>query len=462
MTIQPVRLAAELFVIPLEDGHHLVYAPFRRSAFVANNGMLSVLARMQAGEDLSALDSSIVEFLRRLEILSSEPDPIPNGSHAGDPMPTSCTLFLTTACNLRCTYCYASAGDTPVKYMPLEIAKRGIDFILGNALRRQATEIEVAYHGGGEPAVNWRVLTESFAYAQQRASEHGLVARGTLASNGVLNDRQIDWILQHLDGASISFDGLPEMHDRHRLTVLGQGSSAAVMRTLSRFDAAAFRYGVRITATADQLASLPEAVDFICSRFRPARIQIEPAFQLGRWSGAPSAETQEFIDAYRQAQQRAFDYGREIHYSAAHLDQVTPHFCGVTQDLFALSPDGNVSACYEVFSEDNPLADHFFYGSSAADGFRFQLPVLNNLRRQTVNHRAHCQGCFAKWHCAGDCHHKALRLDGGEFHGTDRCAITRELTKDLLLAKIARAGGHFWHEPPSASSTRPGGKENLL
>ena len=40
-------------------------------------------------------------------------------------------------------------------------------------------------------------------------------------------------------------------------------------------------------------------------------------------------------------------------------------------------PDGNVSACYEVFSEDNPWAPVFFYGKPEKEkGYRFELEKL--------------------------------------------------------------------------------------
>src|SRR5262245_3122297 len=357
-------VSAELFTIPLEGNRYIVYAPLRRAAFVANAGVVNLLADLKAGcLDRSAdLDGSLIEFLRRLEILDAQPEQLPITKFSGDPEPTSVTLFLTTACNLRCTYCYASAGDTPTKYMPLEVAKRGIDFVAANASKRGEPSFEVAYHGGGEPSVNWRVMTESLAYAKQKAADLGLEVRAGSATNGVMNDAQIDWTMANLESVSISFDGLPTAHDKHRLTVLGQGSSHLVMRTLRRFDEANFPYGLRVTVTEDQIAGLPGSVEFICANFNPSRIQVEPSYQLGRWANAPTAETEEFIAAYREAERRAHMYGREIFFSAARLGVLTNHFCGVTQDTFALSPDGNVSACYEVFSEDNARAKTFFYG----------------------------------------------------------------------------------------------------
>lgn len=460
----PVTLTAELFLIPLDAGRHLVYAPLRRAAFIANAPLTNALVDLQEG-GAEGIDPGLIDFLKRLSIVEGEPEQPPITRFAGTPKPTQVTLFLTTACNLRCTYCYASAGDTPLKSMKLETAQRGIDFVATNAEQTPERHFEIAYHGGGEPTVNWSVLTESFAYAQELADQRGLTLSAAAASNGVLRDDQIDWIIAHLaGGVSVSYDGLPEAHDRHRLTLLGQGSSHRVAHTLRRFDEADYPYGVRVTVTRDQIARLPASIEYICENFHPGRIQVEPSYQLGRWAGAPSAETEDFIEAFREAQLRARHHGREICYSAARLDSLTNHFCGITQDSFALTPDGNVSACYEAFSEDNPFRDIFFYGapSEADAGYRFELPVIDHLRNQSVENRAFCQGCYAKWHCAGDCYHKSLSINGRvEFQGSERCHITRELLKDEILTRIELSGGLFWHEPPGDQQQRSRGKELL-
>jgi uncharacterized protein len=458
-------LSAEVFSIPLEHDEYLVYAPLRRAAFVTTGQVVNFLADLQAGIfDASAdPDGSFVKFLRQLKIVDAGPEALPITTFSGDPAPIAVTLFLTTACNLRCTYCYASAGDTPVRSMGLEVAKRGIDFVAANALKRKSPHFEIAYHGGGEPTVNWRIMVESLEYARQKAAQVGLRVQAFSATNGVLTDAQIDWLIANLNGVSVSFDGLPSVHDKHRLTVLGKGSSDRVIHSLRRFDAADFPYGLRMTVTADQIARLPDSVEYICANFRPRRIQVEPAYKMGRWQDAPSAETGEFIAAFRAAQLRARRFGHALYFSAARLGVLTNHFCGVTQDSFALSPDGNVSACYEVFSEDDSWASTFFYGQpdKVKGGYQFNLPVLNNLRRQAVQYREYCQGCFAKWTCAGDCYHKSLTVDGeAEFTGSDRCHITRELTKDLILAKITNAGGLFWSEPsPTGADAMAAGKE---
>jgi uncharacterized protein len=441
-------ISTELFCIPLDPSRYLIYAPLRRAAFVANAATVNKIADIKndLGNTTSEQNKALLQLLEEIEIINSGPDPSPVTEFQGIPEPTSVTLFMTTACNLRCTYCYANAGETPLKSMPLDVAQRGIDFVIGNAVRRGLPQVEVAFHGGGEPTVNWQVLTGAVLYARTQGKEHGVTVHAGLATNGVLPDIKIDWIVSHMDDASVSFDGLPSLHDRHRPMASGQGSSARVLHTLRRFDEAGFPYGLRMTVTADQISALPESVEFVCANLKVTSIQVEPSYQLGRWADAPSAETEEFLAAYREAKARARELGRDISFSGARVGLLSNHFCGVTQDAFSLSPNGNVSACYEVFSEDRPFADRFFYGRPEREGYAFNLAVLEQLRGQSVQNRRHCQGCFAKWSCGGDCYHKALHGSLEDtFAGTERCHIIRELTKDQILDQIQAAGGWFWH-----------------
>ncbi len=422
----------ELFSIPLDDDRYLIYAPLYRAAFIA---------------DAEMSHDNIMEYLRQQ--IDSEPEKPPITKLIGSPLPTAITLLLTTACNLRCSYCYASAGDTKLELMSLDTAKRGIDFIAANAVKKNfirentVTQLHVAYHGGGEPSNNWAVLRDSFAYAQQKALSLGLGITGRLISNGVLSDSKIDWMIANMAQVTISFDGLPSIQDEQRATATGRGSSKSVMHTLRRFDAAAFPYVIRITTTEKYLDQLPDAVAFIENNFKPLRIQIEPAYPIGRGFAQVSVNTKRFISAYRKARAAA---NVKLHYSPLNLNKRSNHFCGITQDAFSLSPAGNVSACYSSFSEKDKLANVFFYGKADTESrnYVFDMPKLNKLRNWAVEHQDFCSGCFAKWHCAGDCHYNALSMNGDDkFSGSERCYITRELTKDELLHRIAASGGRL-------------------
>ncbi|MGD0667345.1 MAG: radical SAM protein [Bryobacteraceae bacterium] len=441
--------ADELFVIPLDGSQYLIYAPLRRAALVVNAALVSYLRNGNQGVGSEEISPDVLAFLRGSGIIGGPAAEPPATRLSGPPRPLTATLLLTSACNLRCRYCYAASGDSPAAFMQPETAHRAIDFVAANAATAHAPSFEVNYHGSGEPTQHWTLLQESHLYAQRLAQAKGLRLRSSLTTNGVLDADQRAWITSHLDSATVSFDGLPEVQDSSRPRASGDGSSAAVLATLRAFDAAGFHYSIRMTVTAESMPLLPKSVAFVCRRFRPRAIQAEPVYRMGRGRDAASAETAAFIEAYRAARRTSAKAARLLRFSGARLGTLTNRFCGVAHDNFCVSPAGAASACHEVADERQPWADRFFYGrpSAADSGYDFDERVYTSLREQTVEHREFCRDCFAKWNCAGDCYHKSLHADSVEFAGAGRCEISRELTKDQLLENIAASGGVFWKYP---------------
>ena len=446
----PLSLTSELFSVPLEEDRFLIYAPLWRSAFIGNGGVARRIQSLQDGGRLDRPDpwlANLIQLLAALGMINQGPETLPVVHCEGEPQPVSVTLFLTNSCNLRCRYCYASSGEFAPKFMTLATARNGIDFVFKNAAARNVGSVHVGYHGGGEPAVNWAVLTASTQYARECAARQAVGLNVSLATNGVLSDQQIDWIVGNVNGATISFDGLPIVHDRNRVTVAGGPTSERVMHTMRRLDEAGFSYGIRATVLADQIERLSDSVEFICSSFRARNVQVEPVYLLGRGGGAEPADTSAFVEAFRSARTRAEKYGRELLFSGVRVDSLTNHFCSATADSFCLTPDGNVTSCFEAFSEDAPLASMFFYGRPGAvpATFEFDREALSKLRALSVENRDFCRECFARWTCAGDCLYKVFTVSGGgEPNGAGRCGIIRELTKDLILKKVTDSGGLAW------------------
>ena len=453
-------LVSELFSIPLGEDRFLIYAPLQHSAFIGNGEVARRIELLQRSE--APLDepdpwlAGLFQLLTMLGMVRRGPEIPPIRRSMGEPQPLSVTLFLTNACNLRCRYCYASSGEFAPKSMTLRTARNGIDFVFRNAAARHADRVHVGYHGGGEPSLNWPVLTASTAYARECAAQQAVRLNVSLATNGMLSDDRIDWVVANVSGATVSFDGIPELQDQNRLTIDGQPSSSRVMHTMRRFDEAGFHYGIRATVLADQVERLPESVEFICANLRVRSIQVEPVYPLGRGGATEAADAEAFVKSFREARARAEKHGRKLRFSGARLGSVSNHFCSATSDSFCLSPDGNVTSCFEAFSEDAPLASVFFYGrpGAAPATYEFDHQVLSALRARGVENRAYCRECFAKWNCAGDCLYKVLTASGGgEPGGAGRCRIIRELTKDLILKKLADSGGLAWHGRHAATVT---------
>jgi uncharacterized protein len=296
--------------------------------------------------------------------------------------------------------------------------------------------------------MHWGVLTRSFEYAQALGKEKGLGVYGSMATNGMLTPAQRDWVIRNFKGVNVSMDGLAQVQDRQRPRPDGRPSRGVVFQTLRAFDAAGYPYGVRLTVTADSVDQLPAGIAGLLERHRPHYIQVEPVYPLGRGRQAglvvdPAA----FISAYRQAAEIAHQAGVDFYFSAVRLDTLIDRFCQSCGEGFSLTPQGLVSACYEVPGPEVEYASRFLFGQfdEFHNRYVFDEEKLANLRRHNVRLIPWCRDCFVKWHCAGDCLYKSqyARRNGG-FTGDTRCEITRALTVDQILARIRENGGIFW------------------
>lgn len=444
-------ISTEVYVIPLA-GHYLVYAPLRRVAFLANAALVNFLWRLRQGqvEEPHDGESALLRFLEDVRLLGEEGD-MPIAS-LGSPTfkPTQATLFLTTRCDLRCIYCYASAGARTHVDMDLSTAKRGIAFVCRNALELGRESFGVSYHGGGEPTVHWKVLVESLAYAREVGRKHDLEVYATAATNGVFSEEKRQWIIENLQGVSLSVDGLPQVQDAQRRLRSGGPSSNIVFRTIEAFEKANFSYGIRMTVTALSVGRLPDGVNYLLDRAHPKRIQVEPVYDLGRGRDTNlHVKPEVFVEAFLEAKRIANAHGVELFYSSARIDVLTNRFCRSCGEGFGLTPKGNVSACYEVCDEEMEFADIFVLGhyDTLLNRYVFDDKRLRRLRDRAVESIPWCQGCFCKWHCAGDCPHKAQHATAdGEFVGHPRCEITQALVLHELLRRIGENGGVCWAE----------------
>jgi len=226
----------QIFSIPVEEEKYIIYAPLKRIAFIANTAMVnSIIDRCNRNSD----KDSPHEFLEELDFFT--PGTIPEDDFQYGVQYDTVVLFLTNQCNLRCRYCYASSGDYPKKEMSWEVAKAGIDFVLSQVQKRSLKDMTLGFHGGGEPTMNWNVLTRATDYAHKKSQEYNLNLHVSGAFNGFWSEKICNYIIQNLTEISISFDGLAEVQNRQRPS-LGNGDSfEKVTNTMKRLDAAGWK-----------------------------------------------------------------------------------------------------------------------------------------------------------------------------------------------------------------------------
>lgn len=451
------RLTSEVFHLaagPEAEGGAILYAPELGFACKANADLVHLLARLEEIPD-DALTTGQVEVLQRLEAEGLLNGRVPRESSEAPPgefAPTQVTLFPSNQCHLRCTYCYAAAGERAPRVMPFEVAAGALEIVLANVKARGLRQLVLGFHGGGEPLHPWPLVRRIVEHAEGRARAEGLECRVHSATNGVLSTATLEWVVEHFCDLNISFDGLPEIQDRHRPLASGAGSFRRLDRTLRFLDERGFTYGLRSTISRETVDRMEECLEFIATHYRVRTVHFEPLNACGRCAttGIEAPDLDRFAERFLACTQRAAALGIRLTYSGGNLGERRNAFCGVARDNFAVTPEGFVTTCYEVTSADDPRAATFFIGRVSGDG-RLQIDRDRRefLRSLTVDRLDYCRDCFAKWHCAGDCLTKLGHTDYGGARGHDRCRLNRRLLQQQLVEAV-RGGA-----PSSSLSSTP-------
>ena len=307
-------------------------------------------------------------------------------------------LTVDHACNLRCTYCFTGAKFH--KPMPPSIGRRAIDRALAS-LRRGGT-LELGFFGG-EPLLRAELIIELLDYARSRCAAAKIELSPTLTTNGtmaegaawqVLMDPQIDLAISH--------DGLPVAHDRHRLSVLGNGTSDRVLETMRRLIERGRRFRVVMVVRPDTLEHLPAGIAFL--RELGVR-RVEPSLDL--WT----TWTQRDVERLERVIARCADLWREglAVFGIGWFDEkalyaadipVTPTArCGFGAGEIAVAPSGNLYPCERLMGADEPGNPMRLPGHVADGGVDF----LNGREASCGRGDEACDSCAVRSMCNTDC-----------------------------------------------------------
>ena len=431
-------MSPEIFTLPYGEDKFILYAPLLRFVSVVNAGAKDAVAKHLNGLPMEESQRGVIEMLEKHNIFSKEIKP-PTLDETFSP--TRVTLFSSDCCNLRCQYCYAFAEDGGNK-LSLAAAQGAIDFVADNAVKKNMKEFGVGFHGNGEPLVAFDIIRHCCEYTVKTAERLGLKAHISTATNGVMDEEKLDYLLAWFADVNVSFDILPDIQNANRPTADGGKSFEQVDNTLKRLNAADMQFGIRATITAETVHRLEEMAIAVKDNYPKCSLfHLEPVALLGRAvvndSAAPDAKT--FVREYVKAQNVLRDTCTKVVFSGARQDTLCCCFCSVSQNAFTVTAEGNVTSCYEICTYNDNRAERYIYGKfdEKSGRFEFDQNKLDALKKLQVSNMPHCQNCFAKWHCGGDCAAKVLGLKPVEEHaGSTRCVITRSLIYRQLLEKL--------------------------
>ncbi|MDR0842069.1 MAG: radical SAM protein, partial [Acidobacteriota bacterium] len=341
-------------------------------------------------------------------------------------------LWLTTACNARCAYCYRGeiSPKTP-QTMPTAI----IDAALALAARSGAPfHVQMA---GGEPTLEPALI----AYTGEKVRGSHLPATMAIQTNGTRIDRRLTDICKRYGiDVGISIDGPPSVHERTR------GQSADAFQGLAHLAATDLPVRVTTVLTRENASHLDKLALALSGYKNVGGFGIDVLIDKGRAHGNAAlipdeaqveAGTRELLEALmyinRSRDQplrwRELETVREslqgtssgVFRGSLHSGKnVRPYCHACLGESLAVHPDGSVYPCAQTAGD-----------RAAASGTVWE-PDWSRLRRfyADVSLRGSCAQCQLGGRCPGDCPSR-ITYNTGQTAGIV-CTIYRTIAACLI------------------------------
>jgi uncharacterized protein len=362
------------------------------------------------------------------------------------------SLAVAQKCNLGCIYCYAAQGDfggTP-KDMPLQTALRSVELLIEGA--DPGTRANLAFLGG-EPLANRTVLRAATEHAVELAQGRGIGVTFSITTNGtLLTEDDAAFFERHGFAVTISLDGLRDTHDRQRPFRNGAGSFDRIIARVRPLLAAQRKMQVSVRATVTPgNVRLRDSLDYFLGLnfhsvgFSPvlqasSRNQEVSARDLDNFLEAMVECGTEFERRVVRGERYAFmNIVNALH--EIHRGTHRPYPCGAGAGYLGVSADGDLAACHRFVGDENGRMGNLAAGIDRAARQRW-------LAERHVHNQSPCRDCWARYLCAGGCHHEVIA------RGRPACDYIRGWLHYCLRAysRISRARPDWFDAPARASA----------
>lgn len=442
-------------VIPSAQGPILVAAR-SMALFVLDRVAEAVLAyarshpRFSLGQMTEALADrcspqevqETVQELVRLHVLVQGDRPMPSVQPVVDVarFPVgSLVLNVANKCNLHCSYCYepeaAKYGPAPVQ-MEWETARTSVDFLFQKAGGNP--EVNLIFFGG-EALLNFKLMQQVVAYAQEKGRVAGKRVDFSLTTNGtLLTDEIIDFFQEHRFGITVSMDGPRELHDQRRFFLTAKGERRGsyeqivprVKRLLSRYTARPVVARVTVTKGTVDIVRIYEhlfELGFFEIGFAPVTAK------NGEDYGLEPADLRQVLNGFKQLGALYVEHALRNRYTGfsnlstmltdlhAGTNKLFP--CGAGLGLLDVDGNGDVYLCHRF-----PGTEEHRYGN-VKEGIEYGR--LNEfINGAHVGNKPVCQTCWIRGLCGGGCYHEAYTQFGdGALPNLHYCDFLREWTE---------------------------------
>jgi uncharacterized protein len=395
-------------------------------------------------DDIETLKSEGVLFASDIDVSLEQLYP-------DQPVIKSMCLHICHDCNLRCRYCFAGTGDFGTgdrSLLDVETGRRAIDFLIAASGNRIHLDVDFF---GGEPLLNWPVVTELVDYCEKEGPKHGKELRLTITTNGVLLDEdKTEYINQHFKSVVLSLDGRPEVQNQMRPNAGNRGSYDVVMPHIKSFverrgDKEHYVRGTFTRLFPDFSKDVIHMADLGMRQLSMEPVVAPP----GSGYEIREEDLPEIMLEYeRLAEDLLSKEGTQNAYNFFHFNiDLTGgpclykrlKGCGVGTEYCAVTPAGDIYPCHQFVGEKEFIMGNVHevdlndvYGS-------LTMPHAEAFAQLILPDKPDCQECWAKYYCSGGCAANAWHATG-DLNGVYEigCQLTRKRLECALWLEAKR------------------------
>ncbi len=359
-------------------------------------------------------------------------------------------LHMTSACSLRCAYCYNASGrsdsSAPEQFLSANLACRFIE----KACRDFNSPILQIGFMGGEPMLAFAQIQHIIEHSLPIARRYRKELHFSLQTNGLhFDDNKLDFLRDYRVGVGVSLDGPATWHDKYRRTSNGQPTHKQAAQSFIQ----ARRHGLAVSPLAVITApeQMLEALRYFVRELQAFNIGFNICCPIGRGrdhftqtSDGLDKMHQAYIKAVLETELLSKECGHSVTVSdfqnrlrglvdfrQEHMCLRSP--CGLGTSILALDSRGLIYACeeYEPATQEAMCLGHLDNLGNLA-----HLANSNNqlryLLNRSVNTIPNCKRCWLRAQCGGGCTHRALAQTGHILGLDPMCKFYKKIYPDLM------------------------------
>jgi len=332
-----------------------------------------------------------------------------------------CAVYITEACNMRCTHCRFACA-TSASVLDLDTIKKYLD----TEYARGARQMTVT---GGEPLLVWERLTRNtLAYARQLGMNTMLLTNGSLVTDEIARElAELGCVVQ------VSVDSAdPKVYADFR-----NHAFKPVVRGIDRLIEAGVYLAISTTLTRRTIGEVDDVIRFALEHGASSIhfALLEPGGRAeGAWNelGLLDSELIRFFDSIAD---RYFGGLRESlridDFEMLMKQLVHPpalEGCNCAVAISALYEDGLVYGCTNLCGQER-----FCLGNveDKSEHNRRRMCLVSSM--PTVGQIAKCRDCEFRWVCLGGCRDRVLLTYGRLDEPDPYCDVLYSLFRRLLF-----------------------------